>query len=214
MPRFFPIPHRHPSSPWQGGPHRPTNPPVALPPWPELPPWVERVQSLLGGDITLRRRAPQDLWQAGFCGNFELMLRHNGTRVGRRAKGQVAAVMLWAHGRLPALFAALGQDLDVMAHELTQPSPDGAVVGVLDVWDRRKGALLDHAALRDVCTRARLEPPTVALLGEVRTLADLQARMAALGAPGTVLEARREEGGVVTARALVTVEAGRSGKRG
>ncbi len=188
---------------------------MSLPPWPELPPPVDRVQTLLGGDITLRRRAPKDLWQLGFCGQFELLMRHNAQRVGRRTKGQIGAVMLWSHGRLPALHAALGQDLDVLAHELPTPTQDGGVVGVLDIWDRRKAALLDHAALRDVCTRARLDPPTVALLGEVRTLADLQARMAALGAPGTVLEARREEGGVVTGRAFVTVEAGRTaGKRG
>jgi hypothetical protein len=192
-----------------------TGPPMPLPSWPSPPPPTEHIQPLLGGEITLRRPLQGVLWQVGFASPYELVLRRDGELVGRRNRGIHHPVMLWAHDRIPSLNGALGSNLDLLVCEVRVGPEHPPRVDVVDVWERRQQALVEHASLREVCARARLEPPTVALLGEVGTVGDLQARVMALGAPGTQLEARREDGGLVTARALVVVGTARPrGRRG
>jgi hypothetical protein len=70
--------------------------------------------------------------------------------------------------------------------------------------------LLGHGGAREIFQRARVDSPAVALLGEVKTLAELNARARAVGTPGSTAELRKEEGGTVIARAMLTVSAERA----
>lgn len=185
---------------------------MPLPPWPTPPPPLERAQSVLGGELTLLGLPQGVAWQVGFASAFELVLRREGQLVGRRYRAEHQSMLLWAHQRLPALNAALETNLDLIVIEVDTPDGVPQIVP-RDVWDRQRGALLDHASARDVLTRAHLAPPPHSLLGEVTSLLDLQVRMASLGAPGTRLEVRRHEGGLVAARAVLTVEVGRAAER-
>ncbi|MBI5497318.1 MAG: hypothetical protein HY904_20050 [Deltaproteobacteria bacterium] len=176
---------------------------MPLPPWPTPEPPSDQPTQVLGGEVALMAPPRGATWQIGFMSSFELLLRREGQLLRRHAHNTQVAMSLWAHHRLPALQAALGPDLDLLVQETAEG------IQPRDAWDRRRGALLDPAASRDVFARARLDPPAVSLLGEVRTRNELQTRMASVGAPGTQLEARRSEGGVVVARAVLAVETAR-----
>ncbi|MEW5851343.1 MAG: hypothetical protein AB2A00_21320 [Myxococcota bacterium] len=180
---------------------------MPLPPWPQLGEISDRAQSVLGGEVTLHHPPTSALWQVGFASQFELVIREDGQLHRGGRDPHCAPVLLWAHLRCAALNNALGSDLDLLLK--AEPT-----ISVVDVWDRRRGALCDHARTREVLSRARVEAPVVALLGEVRTLAELTTRTVALGAPGSLVELRREEGGVVVARAHLRVGSARTRELG
>lgn len=185
---------------------------MALPPWPQLQAPSDRLNALLGGEVTLMTQRPGALWQVGFAAPFEMFLREEGTLRRSFWAARRAPVGLWAHCRSPALQAALSNERDLLIR--VPPSWEGAQDGSLpvepvDIWDRRKEALLGHAQAREVLMRAGLPVPKVAILGEMRTLHELTARAHQVGTPGATVELRREEGGVVVERVFMKLGASR-----
>lgn len=155
---------------------------------------------------------PGALWQVGFAAPFEMVLREEGALRRSFWAARRAPVGLWASCRAAALNAALGNERDLLIR--VPPSWEGTLDGPLpveplDIWDRRKQALLGHHQAREVLMRAGLPVPKVAILGEMRSLHELTARAHQVGIPGSTVELRREEGGVVVERAWMKLGASR-----
>jgi hypothetical protein len=146
-----------------------------------------------------------------FPSAFELYLTRDGRRITDDDGPAARELLLWASRRLPSLWRALGEDIVLLAAQ-----SDGAVVvtdlvhveRVLDPRDDEpvaRAEFLDHGALRE-----RLEPCGLALarfslLGALGTKAELERRVRAAWAPGTLVEVRIEDDGVIVSRRRLRV---------
>ena len=146
-----------------------------------------------------------------FPSPFELYLTLGARRVTEDDSPAARDLLLWASRGLPALWRALGERTVLLAAHV-----DGAVV-VTDVAELERDldadgdepvyrtSYLDHGALRE-----RLEPCSVqlarfSLLGAVGTKAELERRVRASYAPGTLVEVRVEEQGHIVSRRRLRV---------
>ncbi len=146
-----------------------------------------------------------------FPSAFELVLTHAGRRVTAADTPAARDLLLWSSRRLAALWRALGERTVLLASYA-----EGAVV-VTDVValahearaddepPATRATFLDHGALRE-----RLEPCAVqlahfSLLGAVATKAELERRVRASWAPGTLVEVRVEDEGRIVSRRRLRV---------
>lgn len=146
-----------------------------------------------------------------FPSSFELVLTLGGRRITEDDGPAARDLLLWASRRLPALWRALGERTVLLATHA-----EGAIV-VTDLVDVERDldaagdepvyrhTFLDHGALRE-----RLEPCGVtlarfSLLGALGTKAELERRVRAAWAPGTLVEVRVEDDGTILSRRRLRV---------
>lgn len=157
-----------------------------------------------------------------FPSPFEALLTLGGRRVTQDDSPAARDLLLWSQRRLPALWRALGEHTVLLASHA-----EGSVVitdlallerdldaDTSDTADDADGAppapvyratFLDHGTLRE-----RLEPCGVplarfSLLGALGTKAELERRVRAAWAPGTLVEVRVEDDGAIVSRRRLRV---------
>lgn len=177
--------------------------------WPDTTVRQTALTDLLGGELTLRLPPAGERWHVSFASPYELNLREEGRRFAPRYSHRGGPVAVWAHSRCPALYNALGRSMGLVVC-INANAEGHAEVVPLDVHDRKRGIWLAHGPVREILSAVRVAGAPLTLLGEVTTLAELETRMAALVAPGTQVEVRREEAGAVVASALAVVDVARA----
>lgn len=146
-----------------------------------------------------------------FPSAFELMLALSGRRVTEDDSPAARDLLIWASRRLPALWRALGERTVLLATHSV-----GAMVVTdaaelerdLDVDDgepvyRKK--FLDHGTLRERLDPCGVQLARFSLLGAVGTKAELERRVRASYAPGTLVEVRVEDEGRIVSRRRLRV---------
>lgn len=150
-----------------------------------------------------------------FPSPFEQVLSYGGRRVTEDDSPAARDLLIWSSRRLPALWRALGERTvllaahhdgaivvtDLVAVERDRQAEDEAA----DEVPRELATFLDHGALRE-----RLEPCGVqlarfSLLGALGTKAELERRVRAAWAPGTLVEVRVEDDGRIISRRRLRV---------
>lgn len=142
-----------------------------------------------------------------FPSAFEVYLTVGGSRVTDDDGPAARDLLLWCGRRLPALWRALGERSALLAvHN------DGRVL-VTDLaelerdpdTDAEIARFLDHGALRERLEPCGVELSPFSLLGPIGTRAELDRRVRAAYAPGTLVEVRVEDGGLIASRRRLRV---------
>ena len=157
-----------------------------------------------GIDVTLR-----------FPSAFEPFLTLAGRRVVDDASFEARELLLWSSRRLPALWRALEDSMGLRALFCPPPvassgfsgvvSSGGAHIVVTDLVRLEDEVFLDHGTMREKLEAASLELARFSLLGSIGTRAELEKRVRATWAPGTLVEVRMEDGRRVASRRRVRV---------
>lgn len=131
-----------------------------------------------------------------FPSAFEPWLAVNGRRI--VDDGSIAAreLLLWQSRRLAALWRALEDRVALRAVYVEQTHQ----VVVTDLVSLEDGSFFDHGLLRERLESANVELARFSLLGALSTRAELEKRVRATWAPGTLVEVRIEDGQRVIAR--------------
>lgn len=143
----------------------------------------------MGTDVTLR-----------FPSAFEPFLTLGGTRIIADTGAEARDLLMWSSRRLPALWRTLE---DAMA--LRAVSVGGGHIVVTDLVSLEEGAFFDHGLLRERLDAANVELARFSLLGKIGTKAELERRVRATWAPGTLVEVRIEDGRRVVGRRRLRV---------
>lgn len=152
-----------------------------------------------GIDVTLR-----------YPSAFEPFLTLGGRRVIDDASFEARELLLWSSRRLPALWRAL-EDTMALRALFCPPSGSssglsgvvaagGAHIVVTDLVRLEDEVFLDHGSMREKLEAANVELARFSLLGSIGTKAELEKRVRATWAPGTLVEVRIEESRRVAAR--------------
>ena len=161
----------------------------------------------LGPALTLRFPSP-----------FEPYLELAGARVVDDDGGAARDALLWSARRLAALWRALDERTALRATVVGGAlgaaggafgGGDGAHIVVTDlvVADRDDDAFewADHGVMRERLDAANVELARFSVLGPLSTKGELEKRVRAIYAPGTLVEVRIEDGQRVIARKRVRV---------
>ncbi|HEY4220681.1 MAG TPA: hypothetical protein VGO62_05045 [Myxococcota bacterium] len=159
----------------------------------------------LGELITLRFPSP-----------FEPYLTFAGARVlhdGDGVRPGVRDALLWSSRRLPALWRALGERTALRATWVAGAGQDARIVvtDLVAMAERNRRdddepdapvavEWFDHGVMRERLDAAGVELARFSLLGSIGTKAELERRVRATYAPGTLVEVRIEDGKLVAAR--------------
>lgn len=160
------------------------------------PPVLEGLDGLVGGDLVATPAPHGRRLVVAFCGPYELQLVVDDQLVGRHPRGLDRRALIFVSRRLPALFASLEQTFSLVLDEL-RPGHYAAV----DLYHREEGCYLAHGELLNRIARLELHPAPFAAVEPPRAAAELARTLGRLGALGDTLEVRREEDGIVVARA-------------
>ena len=162
-----------------------------------------------GAAMTLRFPSP-----------FEPYIVLGGARIVDDISPEAREVLLWASRRLPALWRALEDRVALCAvfeqrsdHQRNDRSESrgerpGAPIVVTDLVALERDeepVWFDHGLLRERLEAANVELARFSLLGALSTKAELERRVRATYAPGTLVEVRVEDGRRVVARRRVRV---------
>ena len=142
-----------------------------------------------GTEVTLR-----------FPSAFEPFLMLGGTRIVADTGPEARDLLMWSSRRLPALWRALEDSIALRA-----VSTGGGHIVVTDLVSIEENAFFDHGLLRERLDAANVELARFSLLGAIGTKAELEKRVRATWAPGTLVEVRIEDGGRVVARRRLRV---------
>ena len=145
-----------------------------------------------GDVVTLRYPSP-----------FEPYLKRNGVRVVDDDGPESRELLLWSSRRLPALWRALEDRVGLRAIHV-----QGGPIVVIDLvsLDENEGIqFFDHGLLREKLEAANVQLARFSLLGALSTKAELDKRVRATWAPGTLVEVRVEDSRRVIARRRLRV---------
>jgi hypothetical protein len=148
----------------------------------------------LGTEVTLH-----------FASSFEPYLTLGGTRVLDDTGGDARELLLWVSRRLPAMWRAL-EDRCALRAVLVSGHDTQIVVTDLVATDRDDNVeWFDHGMLRERLEAANVLLARFSLLGALSTKAELERRVRATYAPGTLVEVRVEDGRRVASRRRLRV---------
>ncbi len=142
-----------------------------------------------------------------FPSPFEPYLTLGGARVLDDAGGDARELLLWCSRRLPALWRALDERTGLRAVFVAGPAESQIVVTDLVSLPRDDDPpeWFDHGLLRERLDASNVTLARFSLLGPLSTRAELERRVRATYAPGTLVEVRVEEGRRVVGRRCVRV---------
>jgi hypothetical protein len=129
-----------------------------------------------------------------FPSSFESWLTLGGERVREDTGPEARELLLWASRRLPALSRALEERLGLRGVFVPPSAGSHAHVVVTDLVQLDDGEFLDHGLLRERLESANVELARFSLLGLLSTKVELDKRVRATWAPGTLVELRVEDG--------------------
>jgi len=156
----------------------------------------EELDRLIGGELVATSAPRGRRVTVSFRGAYELLLTIDGQVVERRPRQADRRALISIVRRVPALYAALEQSFSLVLDEL-RPGRFAAT----DLYHRVEGCYLAHGELLNRIGRLELLPAPFAAVAPPRSTAELARTLDGLRALGDQLELRREEDGVVIARA-------------
>jgi hypothetical protein len=140
-----------------------------------------------------------------FPSPFEPWLTLGGKRVVVDEKGEAGAapreLLLWSSRRLAALWRALEDRVALRAVYVEQQEQ----IVVTDLVSLEENVFFDHGLLRERLEAANVQLARFSLLGALATRAELERRVRATWAPGTIVEVRVEDGRQVVSRRRLRV---------
>lgn len=136
-----------------------------------------------------------------FASAFEPYLTLDGQRVVDDRGPDARELLLWSSRRLAALWRALEDRWALHAVYVEQNQQ----VVVTDMVSLEDGVFIDHGLLRERLENASLQLARFSLLGALATRAELDRRVRAAWAPGTLVEVRVEESRRVVSRRRLRV---------
>jgi len=159
-------------------------------------PELGELDALVGGDLVATPTPRGRRLVVAFRGTYELLLTDGEHVFDRHLGAADQRALIFVVRRVPVLYAALEQSLVLVLDEVRLGH-----YAAVDLYHREEECYLAHGELLNRISRLDLLPATFAAVPPPRHEAELARTLTGLSALGDALEVRREEDGVVVARA-------------